>query len=1181
MVQDPLSFSLINAIFPAEELSLHAAILMFVVIFKIIMHIITEPSKEQAAEQGEKKGGFGFVDNVMIYIAVIFFLPIWTLIPILMFQILKLNGLLPSIIKGPMDSLSARLPIEEHDPRSFSFFIFGSIITMIVLKIPFIHDTINAYSGFSRNLGPAAWGANIILLLFMFLVFSGRKTTLMANLSQFFISFIALSLIAGFQWVVFFLVLVALRPYIGFLKKRSPEEEAARETRLAYAGIPGATVAAPSGRGLFDKALDLGQMGLTLGAMRESFRGAAPTAAPAAPTAEKVPKAKILEEEKVVTGFGKPAPAEKLPSPEIIEKTAQEGAKAEAAAAGASSNKAAAILMTAQLAQNMLANRRAQKSADVQKAQLRKTSSTQEAVLKNEIKQLKTETCSGVYLFIALIIAVLKDALDLFAGLGAIPFADDLLVAIVFFFLLKKSKSGAGTWANLLIFLGEGTFGFLPLATVLVLWAIFYEYVLNKDRWELRSSRAQLYGRQLFKYAAAAIVIFMIIFGVAAFDLPVGQAMAYAHEKGYTDIPYQVEKAKEVVRNYNPVEIVEEWWERNLAIARGDYFIGEVEGSQNKKLGIFVKSKPLGDKKFYRGLPARVSATISGESLNTKECREKLTPDCYIYFDCNVEDFGDAQAYPRFMTILDIAGGGTRLDCDFTPLSPGPKKVSLKAYFDFSTKAYLPVVLVPYQSKLERDREELLAEAGYSAADLFVTKYTPGPVEIGIGFEEKQPLGVGRLEVAAPSTMPTGGAAVDLAAAETGTPTTEMSETKIIEPGFGITSDMGTPFGFNIRNLWKQGKILSIQNISIILPDNMELFKCQPEFTTKPKILKETNEVEYNLLKPIVTEGIEKFMTFDCWVKEREGSERPLLDGPTTTYFVKLTATYRYQVEDTEIARVEEFTKGGKVVADLTQLSAYDYCSEEVKENECEYPSKNYCDIDPCLQKCYWEPADRGSTAGSIIGGTLGGLGSIPTAIFSGPIGPTVGAGVGAAAGGAAQYLLFGGASCEKCPDDVECKDYEQNENACNLDPCELGCEWHKDGYCYKATEADYAAKFLFPVKSHRVSKCLADKSVQISTENQEVVAIEGGKLELKDVKIVIKHAYGYESTYKGLKAVRRLGNIAKNGLIGFAKADFEFSLKKNGQPVDLFELYKNQVPEINLRSVDPSCTGKNETSTK
>jgi hypothetical protein len=1067
------------------------------------------------------------------------------LIPILLFQILKLNGLLPGIIKGPMDSLSAKLPVEEHDPRSFSFFIFGSIVTMIILKVPFIHDAINAYSGFSRNLGPAAWGANIILLLFMFLVFSGRKTSLMANLSQFFISFIALSLVAGFQWVVFFLVLVALRPYLGFLRKRSPSEEEARETRLAYAGVPGGYVSAPSGGGILDKALDLGQMGLTLGAMRQMYGGAA-AAAPTAPTAS------------------------------AVENAAKKGAQTQAMRSGAGSNKAAAILMGVQMTQTMLANKRAAKEQSMAKAQLRKTSSTEQAVLKREIRELKNETCPAFSLFLALILAIIKDALDIVVGLGAVPFADDLLVAVIFYFLMRKSKSGAGTWANFIVFLSEGAVGFLPLATLLVLWAIFYEYVLNKDRWELRSSYAQLYGRQLFKYAAAAIVIFMIIFGAAAFDLPMGQAMAYAHEKGYTDIPYQIERGKEVVRNYNPVEIVEEWWERNLAIARGDYFIGEVEGVQNKKLGIFVKSKPLGDKKFYRGLPSRVSATVSGESLNTRKCREELTPDCYIYFDCHVEDFGDAQAYPRFMTILDVAGGGTRLDCDFTPLSPGPKKVSLKAYFDFSTKAYLPVVLVPYQSKLERNRDELLAEAGYSAADLFITKYTPGPVEIGIGFEEKQPLGVGRLEVAAPKTMPTGGAVADM---DTDTAGTEMIETRVVEPGFGITTDTGTPFGFNLRNLWKQGKILSIQNISIILPDNMELFKCQPEFNTKPKLLPETNEVEYNLLKPIVTGGIEKFMTFDCWVKEREGSERPLLDGPTTTYFVKLTANYRYQVEDREIARVEEFTKGGKVVADLSQLSAYDYCSEEVKNNECEYPSKNYCDADPCLQRCYWKPSDRGFGIGAVIGGALGGIGSLPTAVFSGPVGPTAGAGAGAAAGGTAQYLLFGGAECEKCPDSIECKDYEQNENACNLDPCGLGCEWHKDGYCYKMTESDFAAKLLFPVKSRRISKCLTDKSVQISVENQDVIAIEGGKLELKDDKIVIKHAYGYESTYKGVKAVRRLGNIAKKGLIGFGKESFEFSLKKNGQPIDLFKLYKNQVPPIILRSVDPSCTGKNATT--
>ncbi|MBW3013573.1 hypothetical protein KY340_05205, partial [Candidatus Woesearchaeota archaeon] len=557
--------------------------------------------------------------------------------------------------------------------------------------------------------------------------------------------------------------------------------------------------------------------------------------------------------------------------------------------------------------------------------------------------------------------------------------------------------------------------------------------------------------------------------------------------------------------------------------------------------------------------------SITGESLNIKECREKLTKECFVFFDCRVEEFGTATAYPRYLTMLDLAGGGARLDCDFTPLTSGPKKVVLSAYFDFTTKAYVPVVLVPYQSKLEKDREELLAEAGYSPLDLSIAKYTPGPVELGLGFEEIQPLGVGRLEIAAPAGMPITGGAVE----------TVEPGTQIIQPGFGISTDYGTPFGFNLRNLWRQGKIIAVQNISIILPDNMELFNCKPEFTTKPKILSDTNEIEYNLLNPITTEQIEKFLSFDCWIRERRESGKPLLTGATTTYFVKMTSTYRYQVEDTAIARVEEFVKGGKIVTDVSQLSAYDYCSEEVKQNKCEYPNENFCDVDPCLQNCFWEPADRGFITGGIIGGAVGS----PLFLLTGGLSLPAGAGLGAGA----QYLLFGGAGCDECSDaeDMECSDYEQNEQKCNLDPCDIGCEWHKDGYCQKITEKDFEAQLLFPVTSHYVSKCTEQERVKISAENQEVIAIESGQLELKEDQIVIKHPYGYESAYKGLRAVRRLGNVPKNGVIGFATKDFEFGIKKNGNSVDLFKLYKQQVPPIAIRSTDISCAGKNKNVTQ
>ncbi|MBD3259697.1 hypothetical protein GF371_03645 [Candidatus Woesearchaeota archaeon] len=1156
MVQlDPLSISLVDFIFGTETMSVQAAFLVFLVIFKIIMHVITTPpsgARQGAGEaKAEQKTSLGFMDNVMIYIAVIFFLPLWTLIPILLFQILRMNNLLPSIIRGPLDALSAKIPIQEHDPRHFSLFIFGSIIAMVIMKIPFLYSAISAYSGFSASLGNASWGINLILLLVVFLLFAHEKATVKGNLAQLAASFVAISFVAGFEWVVFYLFILAIRPYLSFLRKDTPQEQESRDRQLTYAGVPGGYVSTGK-KGLMDMALDAMQMGVNY----KMLKGAvAPAAAPGAPPAEKVPKAKIEKPETKIAGFGKPAPAEKLPPPEFIEESAQQGAKAEVQAAGAGSNKAAAAMLALQIGQNALASKRAAKESARSQAELKKVSSAEAAALRSDIRQLKGNVCPAFNLVLALIIAVAKDIADLF-GLGAIPYADDLLVAIIFYFLLRKSKSGAATWGNFIVFAIEGTFGFFPTSTLLVLWAIFYEYILNKERWELRNSYAQLYGRRLFKYALAGVVIVMIVLGFAVFDLPAGKAVVWAQDKGLTDVPYQMERAKETLRLYNPIEIVDEWWERNLAIARGDYFVGEVESVQNKKLGIFVKKKPLGDKKFYRGVSARVSATVTGESLNTRKCRENLTSDCFVFFDCQVEDFGSANAYPRYLTMLDLAGGGARLDCDFTPLTSGPKKVIFKAYFDFQTKAYLPVVLVPYQSKIEKDREVLLAETGYSPLDLSVAKYTPGPVELGLGFEEQQPLGVGRLEIAAPAGMPITGSAVE----------DIPQDTQVVQPGFGISTDYGTPFGFNLRNLWRQGKIIAIQNISVILPDNMELFKCDPAFTSKPKFLPNTKEVEYNLLKPITTEEIETFRTFDCWVRQREGSERPLLTGSTTTYFAKIVANYRYQVEDAAIARVEEFTKRGKVVADVNQLSAYDYCSEEVKQNKCEYPSKNFCDTDPCLQNCFWEPADRGFVTGGVIGGALG----APLAPIT--LGTSMVAGAGLGAG--AQYLLFGGAGCEECEEDMDCSDYEQNEHECSLDPCGIGCEWHKDNYCYRMTETDFASKLLFPVKSHYVSKCLEEEKIKINAENQEIVSVESGKLELKDGKIIIRHPYGYESTYEGLRAVRRIGNAAKNSIIGFATKDFEFGLKKDGKPIDLFKLYKDQVPSTVLRSTDPSCTG-------
>jgi hypothetical protein len=234
------------------------------------------------------------------------------------------------------------------------------------------------------------------------------------------------------------------------------------------------------------------------------------------------------------------------------------------------------------------------------------------------------------------------------------------------------------------------------------------------------------------------------------------QVQMYAQEQGYGTNVYSpaiairymastIAKAWEAFwRGFETLqtEIVKET-ERTKKVLAGDYYTGEVDESAQKPLGVFLQPLKAAQPTFYTDQPATVYTTLRAETI-----AEPIT----IELTCTADTTPASRIIPKREFVVETSETQS-IDCVFDSGKLQAKNYNflLTANFDYTTRSY-QLVYTMDREKLRETRRDF-AQGLPGAKDPLEgfpdrnpkTKYTPGPIMIGIGGDlgaGKQPYGV-------------------------------------------------------------------------------------------------------------------------------------------------------------------------------------------------------------------------------------------------------------------------------------------------------------------------------------------------------------------------------------------------------------------------------------------------------
>ncbi|MBD3303986.1 hypothetical protein GF343_02485 [Candidatus Woesearchaeota archaeon] len=290
-------------------------------------------------------------------------------------------------------------------------------------------------------------------------------------------------------------------------------------------------------------------------------------------------------------------------------------------------------------------------------------------------------------------------------------------------------------YPRLLPYLG-GSLGAM-LVTFNPLWVL---YLLFKH--------SEYYPRLNFAYMVFWIALLTFSF------MP--QVQMYAQEQGYGTSAY----SPAIAIRYMGSTIAKAWtslWTgveqiqteigkeilRTQKVISGDYYTGEIDESAQKPLGVFLQPLKAAQPTFYTDQPATVYTTLRAETI-----AEPIT----IQLACTADKTPASRIIPKNQFIVE-ASEEQSIDCVFDrgALKAKNYNFQLTANFDYTTRSY-QLVYTMDRDKLRETRRDF-AQGLPGAKDPLEgfpdrnpkTKYTPGPIMIGIGGDigkGKQPYGV-------------------------------------------------------------------------------------------------------------------------------------------------------------------------------------------------------------------------------------------------------------------------------------------------------------------------------------------------------------------------------------------------------------------------------------------------------
>ncbi|MGM5484646.1 MAG: hypothetical protein ACQEP1_02120 [Nanobdellota archaeon] len=192
-------------------------------------------------------------------------------------------------------------------------------------------------------------------------------------------------------------------------------------------------------------------------------------------------------------------------------------------------------------------------------------------------------------------------------------------------------------------------------------------------------------------------------------------------------------------KDWDPAANWGNFTKKQLDYASGGYFTGRVEeGEKDERLGIYIEDIKASSPILKEGEEMTFWATVKGKTLD-KEKEVRMI--------CNSSD-NATRTYPengRYDSFSIFSYEEKSMDCVFDDLPEGTFKVNFFAEYDFSTLGYTKAYFI------EEARLRALRKEGTDPLEEYDVKdrnptavYTSGPIKIGIGTVDYQPIPVSK-----------------------------------------------------------------------------------------------------------------------------------------------------------------------------------------------------------------------------------------------------------------------------------------------------------------------------------------------------------------------------------------------------------------------------------------------------
>ncbi len=327
--------------------------------------------------------------------------------------------------------------------------------------------------------------------------------------------------------------------------------------------------------------------------------------------------------------------------------------------------------------------------------------------------------------------------------------------------------------------------------------------------------------------------------------------------------------------------------QRQIAIAAGDYYTGQVDKSQAQPLGVYLENLQGASPKFYTDEAVIVWATITARSLDPERPIDEIKVSCIADKDTIRPKEGDAspeETSSNLFILKKITETEEHdLVCEFEKglIREGAKQVTFSAEFDFSTFSYLKNYFIDLERKRSLVREGIDPFGEYGITDKQpIAIYSPGPVMVGM---------------------------------------------ETTEPMIGISDRSKFRLGITVDSAqqWK-GKIKKINDMIIKIPNSLSLALCDAnvvETQCTGKYEKECEEGRYARIYTVSEKpseagrkGLSSLrpgvpFTINCNVNV--DNARGLLGNvPLATQYFKTTVDYVYELEKDVNINIEKPISG-------------------------------------------------------------------------------------------------------------------------------------------------------------------------------------------------------------------------------------------------------------------------------